>query len=375
MGTVPNADQGSDQSPGTVPDWIVIRGCSVTAKAQHDCEKFISRLRHRYPSSQIVITGCLPGATPLPLPKGSDPSMGMGTVPFYPVSNTTSRAYLKIQDGCSGKCSFCIVPHFRGKPISVPFEEIKCHASAFIQAGFREIVVTGCNLALYRCNDKNLIDVLASLACLPLKGSAPLRYRVRLGSLEPGFVGNEIIDVFERYANICRFIHISLQSGSDKVLSAMNRPYHIADVARFIQNAFQRLGSFITLGADVITGFPGETEDDFEATRSFLDEYRFTNVHVFPYSERPGTPAATMMGTVPIEVRRERAKTITNEAMVRKRRFAEMFVGRDVEVCVERGGDHGWTSEYLPVKLTTQRPRRSLVHVNISRAVEGVLFE
>ena len=154
----------------------------------------------------------------------------------------------------------------------------------------------------------------------------------------------------------------------------MNRPYRISAVSEFVQAARRRLGQRIMLGADIITGFPGETEDDFLSTRRFLSDGEFANVHVFPFSERPGTPAATMAGSVPTEDRRERAKIIAEDAAIRRRRFAESFIGKNVEVCVERGGDHGWTDEYLQVKLDSPHPRRSLVCATVTAAEDDVLI-
>ena len=417
--------------PTCLPDLIIVRGCSVTAKAQRDCEKAIEHLRRRFPNAQIAITGCLPNASPLPyLSKGSDLTIPRGQTPISPpikgpdpvpqwgqtlVPTSTSRAYLKIQDGCNGKCSFCIVPHFRGPSVSIPLADIIAHARSFIADGYGEIVVTGCNLSLYNSNGTNLPSLLNILADLSPLGSDPTdlstpgsdptdmsplgsdpteasgvaptetsgsdptetasRHRIRLGSLEPGILNSQILDVFEKHQNICRFLHLSIQSGSDRILSAMNRPYRIKSVADFIKSMRKRFGPNIMLGADVITGFPGETIEDFNATRSFLEDNDFTNVHAFPFSERPGTPAATMAGSVPMDARRERARAIIEDAAGRRRRFARSFIGREVEVCVESGGDHGWTNEYLQMRLGSIRPRRSLVRTAVAAIKDDILLE
>ena len=150
----------------------------------------------------------------------------------------------------------------------------------------------------------------------------------------------------------------------------MNRPYEITWAERFCTAARKRLGTDLALGADIITGFPGETEEDFEATRAFLIRHAFSNLHVFPYSERPGTPAATMDGSVPRSVRLVRARNLTALGRAQRAAFAQTFLGREVEVCVERGGEHGWTDSYLPCKWKGPAERRSLVHKRII-AVEG----
>ena len=298
------------------------------------------------------------------------------------VPASTSRAYLKIQDGCNGKCSFCIVPHFRGPPISIPSADVIARAQAFMAADYHEIVVTGCNLSLYHSNGIGLADLIVSLANLSQLGSDPmpigsdpmLKCRIRLGSLEPRMMGPGILDVLEAHTNVCRFLHLSVQSGSDRILSAMNRPYRIAEVSEFVQAARRRLGQRIMLGADIITGFPCETEEDFISTRRFLSDGDFANVHVFPFSERPGTPAAAMEGSVPVETRRKRARIIAEDAAIRRRRFAESFIGQEVEVCVERGGGHGWTDEYLQARLDSPRPRRSLVRAAVTAVENDILI-
>ena len=340
-----------------IPDLILVRGCSVTAKAQRDCEKAIAHLHARYPSTEIRPIGCLPNVQPPPTPH----LPSTNAIPLQ-----TSRAYLKIQDGCSGKCTFCIVPHFRGSPVSVPIDEIMVRTRAFLTAGYREIVLTGCNLSLYKSyghNVASLLDIHGKIA-----GSVPAR--IRIGSLEPSKGCEEILDVMGKHPNICRFLHLSLQSGSDRILKRMKRPYNIELVDRFCTMARERLGTDLALGADVITGFPGETDEDFAATRDFLVRHAFSNLHVFPYSERPGTPAATMDGSVPRPVRLVRARNLTALGRIQRAAFAQSFLGREVEVCVERGGEHGWTDAYLPCKWKGPAERRSLVRTRVT-AVEG----
>ncbi len=374
-----NTDSGGPRCrAAAIPDLILVRGCSVTAKAQRDCEKAIAHLRARFPTSEIRPLGCLPNAQ-----TGSHPPTPA------PIPTSTSRAYLKIQDGCSGRCTFCIVPHFRGAPVSVPFDEITVRMKSYLAAGYREIVLTGCNLSLYHSGNHTLASLLATLAEL---GSVPqtggprscsadscpqaggprccAAARIRIGSLEPGPWCDDILDVMAEHPNICRFLHLSLQSGSNRILKRMNRPYEITWAERFCTAARERLGTDLALGADVITGFPGETEEDFEATRAFLERHAFSNLHVFPYSERPGTPAATMDGAVPRSIRLVRARNLTALGRVQRAAFARTFIGREVEVCVERGGEHGWTDSYLPCKWKGPAERRSLVRKRVI-AVDG----
>lgn len=347
------------------PDFIVVRGCSITAKAQRDCEKAISRLRLRFPSSRVLPTGCLPETAPLPA-ELAVPSIDR-TDDAIPMR--TSRAYLKVQDGCNCNCAYCIVPSFRGRPTSIPFKDVLARASAFLAAGFREIVVTGCNLALYCDSGHGLPDLVSALAELP----CPTPHRIRLGSLEPGLCDAGLLDAFAVHSNICRFIHLSLQSASDAVLKRMGRPYAAMDVDRFCTEARKRLGARLALGCDVIAGFPGETADDHQQTCAFLTRHAFTNVHAFPYSERPGTTAATMAGRISHSVRHARARNLSDIGHDRRIAFARTFPGQTVEVCVERDGN-GWTDEYLRCVLPPGLPRRSLVRLRVDSANQDVLL-
>jgi len=340
------------------PDCIVVRGCSVTARAQRDCEKEIARLRRVCPN--VVVVGCLPNA----VRELRIESHGPRTTRH---ESRTSRAYLKIQDGCGGKCAFCIVPQFRGAPVSVPFAEVVARAKAFLAGGYRELVVAGCNLALYRNDGKGLADVLAALAELVTPdGSA---HRVRLGSFEPGICDEAVLNAFAAHGNLCRHLHVSLQSGSDSVLRRMRRPYGVDAVERFCSALRDRFGGDFALGADVIAGFPGETDSEFAATRRFLARHDFAHLHAFPYSERPGTPAATMPNPVPENVRNSRRATLVKDADERLARFAGRFVGREVLVCVEKDG-YGWTGEYLRCGPFPVGLRRSLARFLV-RGLEG----
>jgi threonylcarbamoyladenosine tRNA methylthiotransferase MtaB len=357
----------SDSSGGGIdsvsaPDWIVVRGCSVTARAQRDCEKEIAKLARRFPAARIWRTGCLAGAETVPVPQG--PEM-RAAVPL-----AKSRAYLKVQDGCSGRCAFCIVPQFRGPPVSTPFDRVLERARAFIAAGYRELVVTGCNLSLYRDSGRGLPQLLTALAEIaPAPGLRPV-HRVRLGSVEPGICDEALVDAIAAHSNICPFLHISLQSASPVVLERMNRPYTIDAVASLCTEARRRVGPHIALGADVIAGFPGESSADFAATLSFLRELPFTHIHAFPFSERPGTAAASMPNQLPRPVRLARARELNIAARELNIAFARAFVGRTVETCVEAGGLDGRTAEYLRCRLSVPAPRRSLVRAEIAR-VDG----
>lgn len=351
-------------------DLIVVRGCSVTGRAQHDCESEIKRLKEKYPSKRIWVAGCLPGARALIIKAAAS----SGTSGGDPVPMRTARAYLKVQDGCNSSCTYCIVPKFRGKSKAVPFDEVMAKARAFVDAGYRELVVTGCNLCQYP-DFPALVAVLCDISpdC-----------RVRLGSIEPGPFAVKIVDLMKERANLCKFLHLSIQSGSQKVLAAMRRPYEAKDLEQILKYAAGQLPG-LCIGCDLIAGFPRESLIDHQLSAALFLRHNITNAHVFPYSERPGTVAAAdVFGQIPREVRRERARELAELASRNLERFKRRFVGKEVAVLVETlpadGEIAGWTSEYLWCECrvssrTTQKPtdrtngfRRQIVRV----AVEGV---
>lgn len=343
-------------------DMIVVRGCSVTRRAQHDCEKRIAHLRRHFPATPLKVFGCLPEAT------RPDKSLADAPEATTRVPVRTARAYLKCQDGCGGACSFCIVPRFRGPSQSVPFERVLARASQFIEAGYHEIVLTGCNLSLYASQGQRLPQLLDALAALSPS------CRIRLGSLEPSSCAREVVDVLAVRTNVCRFLHIPVQSGSDAVLRTMKRPYRAGDVEEFVRLARAHVPR-LALGCDVITGFPGETDLDFIATKGLLKRLQFVQAHVFPYSERPGTLAALLPNAIPREVRHARAHELAASAQEIRRRDAPRFVGEKVEVLIEdeKKGE-GWTGEYFTCRVAARAgerlARKSLVTAVVER-VEG----
>lgn len=344
-------------------DLFVIRACSVTSRAQHDCEKYIAHIKRKYPYKRVIVTGCIKGAQKFTLRGLSDD---------FQVPMATSRAYLKVQDGCSGKCTFCIVPKFRGHSRSEPFEQVLNKARGFIDAGYHEIVLTGCNLSLYADSGKRLPELLAALAELSDD------CRIRLGSLEPAPIADSVIETIAAHENICNFIHVPVQSGSAKVLTGMARPYTIREVDDLLFKAVKLMPD-VSLGCDLIAGFPGETDLDHAASQAFLRRHPFSNAHVFPYSKRPGTPAASMT-QLSHELRSQRAHDLADLATGLRKRYAHTFKGKIVETIVE-DEKHcgGWTAEYLWCepseniildKRILKKSRRSKMRIKVTKVDE-----
>ena len=345
-------------------DLIIVRGCSVTRRAQRDCEQLIAHIRKKYPNKRLLIEGCLAKSRTEKIAVRHAPVKASDKSSLH-VPTRTARAYLKVQDGCSGKCTFCIVPKFRGKSSSIGFDAILDKAKRFIDAGYHEIVVTGCNLSLYASDGKRLPELIDALA-----GLSP-DCRIRLGSLEPSDVAQDVVEAISRRQNICRFLHIPIQSASNRILGAMKRPYttkEVEELVRSIRRHIQDAG----IGCDLMTGFPSESDLDFMATKGMLNRDPFSRVHVFPFSERPGTPAASMAGAVPPEIRRARAKELATIADAKRTAFAKRFIGKTTEIVVEdEDSCSGWTSEYLWCSCPhAHLPRKSLVKVRIT-TVDG----
>ena len=349
-------------------DMIIVCGCSVTARAQADCERLIAHIRNKYPFKRVVVTGCIKNHSNERWLK--DLVTGQGPAP-----TRTARAYLKIQDGCSGQCSFCIVPTFRGKAKSVPFDDVVAGAKRYLDAGYREIVLTGCSLSQYADGGHRLADVLAAIADIP-----GYSHRVRLGSVEPVAAAMDVVEAMAERENVCRFLHLPVQSGSGRMLTAMRRPYSVKDVDTLVKKAVSAMPE-ISVGCDMMSGFPGESDVDHLATMAMIKRLPFSNAHVFPYSERPGTPAASLDDSVPPSLRSERAHDIADAVAKKRADFAGHFRGRVVKIVVEDSGTlAGWTSEYLWCRLSrafaearvnslsgrTTFPRKSIVAMRVT---------
>ena len=259
------------------------------------------------------------------------------------------RAFLKVQDGCNFFCSYCIVPHTRGAPVSRPWQAVLAEARALAQAGFAELVVTGCNVACYRDGTRGLADLVAALAALDEV------QRIRLSSVEPSTSEREIIAFMAECPKLCRYLHLPLQSGDAATLRRMGRRYTPEEYAATVQAAARRMPD-LGLGTDLIAGFPGETNEAFARTRKFVAALPFSNLHVFSYSERPGTPAAAYPDAVPPGVRKARAQELIRLREEQRRAFARQFVGRPVETLIEGigkdGRGHGWSGQYLDCHVT-----------------------
>jgi len=266
-----------------------------------------------------------------------------------------TRAYIKIQDGCNQFCSYCIIPYARGRIRSREFDNIKQEVTELAQKGFKEIVLTGIHLSSYGNNENKLIDVVEMIA--GIEGVE----RIRLGSLEPNIVTEDFAKRLAKVDKICPHFHLSMQSGCDNTLKRMNRHYtsdEYFEKCELLRKYFDN-PAFTT---DVIVGFPGETQEDYEISREFVKKVRFSELHVFKYSKRDGTVAAKMENQIPEPVKTERSEDLIKVGEILTMEYRRKFIGKKVSVLFEEtiniaGEDYwvGHTKEYIKVVMKSDK--------------------
>lgn len=377
-------------------DVCVIHSCAVTAAAERETVRLCRTVRRKSPAAFIVLAGCVAEAS-ADLAHAGVPAdwivpqcekggiaaklaarFGLGACgpqrmqEIVPAFDST-RALLRIQDGCSFGCAYCIVPRARGPSRSRPMAGIIAEARALAARGHRELVLTGANIGTWRESSSDLVDLIETLEGIPEVA------RLRVGSVEPATVELRLIEHMAASEKLCRYLHLPLQSGDDGVLASMGRRYTASQYMAVIEKAVAAM-PLVGVGTDIVTGFPGETQEAFRRTRDLIAAGPFSNLHVFPYSERPGTRAASMDGSVPPATRRERARNLIALGEEKRQSFATRFLGRTVEVLLERrtsaGRMTGWTGEYLEAELAdTAATANEVVAFSVRDAVGGRLFD
>jgi threonylcarbamoyladenosine tRNA methylthiotransferase MtaB len=393
--------------PGVAPGLILVNTCTVTARADREARQTIRRLARAHPGAALWVTGCyaqraapevaalqgvqavlgnqekarlgemLSGCQPLPAspagwvaPFSAAPPFQGWQIRSFPGH---TRAWLKIQEGCSHACTYCIVPQVRGPRRSLAPDLVQAALQALGEQGYREVVLTGVDLGQYGRDlpPLNLASLVHRLRGLPLP------FRVRLSSLEPMEVSGELLSVLAAWPQFCPHFHLPLQSGSDPVLAAMGRPYRSEDFRALVQE-IHRLFPEAGLGLDVLVGFPGESAADFQATYDLVAALPATYLHVFPFSPRPGTPAAQLRGLPAREIR-ERARLLRDLARLKKEQFRRAQLGQVRQVLVEGPAPRpGWltglSDNYLRVILPgAPEQRNRLLKVRFSGVAGEVM--
>ena len=364
------AECGYRASETETPDVLIVNTCAVTAEAERKTRQTLRKLRREYPKAKIVAVGCAAAADPESmLAAGADLVCGNSgkhdlaallrgeAPPEPPYPNRVfrenrlssfpfrSRAFIKIQEGCDNHCSYCIVPSLRGAARSRDFDEVLAECRHALDANFPELVLTGVNTCAYQAGEERLPELLAAISDLP--GS----FRIRIGSTEPATRYRGLVDAVASLPKMCRFLHLSLQHGSDAVLKRMNRHYTSDEYAEFVLDAKRRIPG-LHLGTDVIVGFPGESDAEFAESCRFIEKIGFSNIHIFAYSPRHGTPAASMGGRPSPETVRSRCEELRRIARKAAREFAASQIGETLPVIFERsenGIARGWSDNYLEV--------------------------
>lgn len=345
---------------------VIINTCTVTSATDSQSRNLIRRARRLNADCRIVVTGCyaqidpaalvdLPGVALvigneekrdlLQLLADDGPRVQVGDIrrnagPALSLSSFAgrSRAFAQIQNGCDAYCSYCIIPFARGPSRSVPVEQVLDQVRRLVAGGYQEVVLTGIHIGGYGKD----FDTPGSLLQLVrrIENETDLT-RLRLGSIEPQEIDDALIEAVATSTILCPHFHIPLQSGDDAVLQRMNRHYSRSFFGELVLKIAERLPE-AAIGLDVITGFPGETEQEFENTRRLIEGLPISHLHVFPYSRRPGTPAAALPDQVPGPLARERAAQLRLLGEQKQQYFAQRFVGRQLQVVVEGGRRDGF---------------------------------
>jgi threonylcarbamoyladenosine tRNA methylthiotransferase MtaB len=403
-------------------DVVVLNTCTVTAAADAQARDAIRHIHRGNPTARIVVTGCYAQRAPEELaalagvtwvvgnshqneiarllkafalshpamldfvPLGaidSEPlSLAQGpakiltgdifeqtTLPFasadtYPGERT--RPTLKIQDGCDQRCSYCVIPFVRGRSRSLPPSQVIGEIRRLAHAGYKEVVLSGINLGSY---GRDLAPRIEFRELLRRVLEETRLEQLRISSIEPMDVTRDLVDLVASTPRLAQHFHMPLQSGSDRILRAMRRWYRAAHYARRVELIRERLPD-AAIGADVIVGFPGETEDDYRATREFLDQLPLTYLHVFAFSARPGTKAAEMRGQVPALVIRQRARELRALAAEKISQFHRSQAGRTMRaLTLHRHGDtwtEAITSNYLKIRVANRWPANQWLDVRLT---------
>ncbi len=347
-------------------DVYIVHSCAVTAKAGFQTRQLLRRARRANPDAMVVAAGCYaqlegdriadkglathilgnpgkfkllewlnqPGSFERPCLAVERTPRSCSEFEILPVSRMhrgRTRAMLKIQDGCDSLCSYCVVPHVRGRSRSLPAGLVQVQMEQLIGAGYQEIVLTGIHLGKW---GKDLVPELSLSLLLEKIGSSRPPARLRLSSVEPEEFDSALLGVISSSPWICRHFHIPLQSADSEILARMRRPYspqHYGELVAQIHAAFPDAA----IGADVLTGFPGESEKQFENTLKFIEALPFSYLHVFPFSPRPGVPAAGFSGRIGGSELKRRAAVLRDLSRRKKRTFREKFIGQRLEVLIE----------------------------------------
>jgi len=411
---------------------VVLNTCTVTASADQDARSAVRRVHRENPDCQIVVTGCyaqrapeeiaaLPGVSlvvgnshkhrlakialgeRVPRSISDSPLVTISPLhdpdsrlfvsdifahtqflaaPVFDAANERTRPNLKIQDGCDNRCSFCVIPYVRGQSRSLPLPEVLREVSVLVNSGYREVVISGINLGRWgRDLTPDATGRVPRFECLvgAILNETPLE-KLRISSVEPMDWSDELISMMAASPRIAKHAHVPMQSGSDRVLRLMHRkyrPWHYREKIEKIHAAMPAAA----IGADVMTGFPGETDADFEETRQMIGALPLTYLHVFTYSPRPGTPAAAIRDQVPVQIARERTKILRDLGEEKKLAFMRSLLGKQLEAITlnshsgeEADFTEALTDNFLKLRLYGRYDANRWLRVCVEKIEGGLLL-
>ncbi|ADL12150.1 tRNA (N(6)-L-threonylcarbamoyladenosine(37)-C(2))-methylthiotransferase MtaB [Acetohalobium arabaticum] len=391
-------------------DVYVINTCTVTHQGARKSRKMVRRANRRNPQAIVAVVGCYPQVSPAEILEIDGVDLIVGTegqsrivdlveqakradeslnfvrdiseaedfeeIPLDKFEERT-RASLKVQDGCDNFCAYCIIPYTRGSVRSRRIEDAVAEAKRLAASGFKEIVLTGIHLGAYGKEVEEEIDLVTLLKeLIEISGLE----RIRLSSIEATEVTSDLIDLIATEEKLCRHLHLPLQNGSDKILAAMNRDYTVQQYADKVAEIRSNIPQ-IALTTDVMVGFPGETDEDFEATYQLIEELAFSDLHVFKYSKREGTAAAKFSNQVHSKLKKERSAKLRKLADDLASQYRKKFLGAELDVLIEEERDGstdlltGLTDNYLRVMIDDQdQYRKELIEVELNKLQEDYLI-
>lgn len=432
------AERGLQPGSALAAQVVVLNTCTVTAAADQDARAAVRRIHRQNPDAKILVTGCyaqrapaelaaLPGVSwvvgnshkhalaevivpqhqtfvplhrlgPAPAQQAShryEDSVHVGDIfahtellaaPVFGAGEERTRPNLKVQDGCDNRCSFCVIPYVRGQSRSMPPARVVAEVQVLVAAGYREVVISGINLGRWGRDlpaagrPSSAVSEGKQLLFLDLVRQILAETsleKLRISSVEPMDWSDALIQLVASSPRIARHAHVPMQSGSDAVLRRMHRkyrPWHYRAKIEKIRAAMPEAA----IGADVMVGFPGETDAEFEETRRMVEELPFTYLHVFTYSARPGTPAAAMPKQVPIQLARDRNRVLRELAVEKKLAFMRSFIGKPVEaITLHTGGEDytdALTDNYLKLRLVGKHPANQWLRPAVSNVLDGTLY-
>jgi threonylcarbamoyladenosine tRNA methylthiotransferase MtaB len=374
-------------------DLVILNTCTVTSEADHDARAAIRRIHRENPAARILVTGCYAQRAPEEIAKipgvewvvgnshktdianlvtgGLDyhgqilngdifETTGILTAPIMDSGGDRTRPNLKIQDGCHNRCSFCVIPFVRGKSRYVPADQIVEQVRSLSER-YREVVLSGINLGRWgrsQGSEMRLADLLRLIL-----DRTPIE-RIRLSSVEPMDFSDDLLGLMTATERISKHVHAPLQSGSDTILRRMHRKYRPRHYADRVMKARQWMPD-AAIGADVMVGFPGETDELFEESRQFIEAMPFTYLHVFTYSERPGTPAATMPDAIPMPVRKERNRVLRDLAAFKNAAFRNTLIGREFTAVTLDPPGLALTDNFVKATLDLPYASNHLVRIRV----------